>query len=129
MSVVTYPSIFAALLWVACISLQLGDDSRPAGIAAACDVAGTSSSVLQDAPKPGFGFDLDYGSDWFTVQAEFNAMSPFRPAATFLATFETLGIRAGFQHDAGGTSTLFDIQLPSLSLSVLHWLFPVQVHP
>lgn len=127
MSVATYPSIFAALLWVACSSLQLGDNGRSAGIAGACDVAGTRDSMLQPAPKPMFGFDLDFDGDWFAVQADVKAVCPFRAEATFLATIETLGIRAGFQHDAGGTSALFDIRLPSLSTDALRWLLPFQV--
>ena len=95
MAILTYPTIFGALLFL--VSAMPSSDHQ-AG--AGTGNPGTDAQVLLDG-------SVNLDGRWMRVSGNL-AVRAARPLATWEAEVATLGIRAGFAHDASGFRMDFD---------------------
>jgi hypothetical protein len=97
MAILTYPTIFGALLFL--VSAMPSSDHQ-AGAGRGTGNPGTDARVLLDG-------SVNLDGRWMRVSGNI-AVRAARPLATWEAEVATLGIRAGFAHDASGFRVDFD---------------------
>jgi hypothetical protein len=124
MGIASYPTILIILLSAAFMPWF---DAASRAASAAAPGCGSACADRADACAGGVSLlevDASLGR-WLQVAASASTDILCRPTSTanVAARLRVLGMRAGFQHDAAGFATSFNVDLPRMGDSVLHDLF------